>query len=286
MPTNKIALRTSEEFMSDYKPVYDPLYPLFLGKSAQYPQEVGKRDFRRVQTVGDIRAKHITPKDSELRQIAIMEGKKSFKAYFLSNQFQISNFQDKQGVDEVVTQVLDEHQKQADDLFLLGEGTSGSDVINNGLFWSADANYTLETSTEIASGSTRLDDLHTSIVATAQKANQVAGQKLIVLYGAGILPLYNSLYSTSQKAFKAALGEVLDGYSFVAMPEACTPANTNGWIVANLDQTKLHYTTLPSLLDNGVNNEKMYAWFNFLMGSMMLEVLAPNGIIRQPATLA
>lgn len=287
MPTNKIALRTVEEFMSDYTPVYQPIYPLFLTKSQQYAQEAGKLEFRRVQAVGDIRTKHITPKDTEMRQIAVMEGKKTFKKYFLANQYVQSNFQDRQGVEEVTAQVLDEHQVQADELFLLGEGTSGADVINNGLFFSGDANYTLESSSEIESGSGRLAALHAAMTTTVEDANQVAGRKVMIVYGETLIPQFNSVYSTSSRAFKAVLAEVLGaGISLVTLPKAATPSGVNGWIVANLDQTKLHYTALPQLLAQGFNEEKMYFWSNFLMGSMMLEVLAKDAVIRQPITFA
>ncbi len=287
MTTNKIALRTVEQFMSDYTPIYQPIYPLFLsGKSQQYAQEVGKLDFRRVKAVGDIRAKHITPKDTEIRQVAVMEGKKSYKKYFLANQFTLSDFQDRQGVEEVVAQVLDEHQLHSDELLLLGEGTSNVTMLNNGLFWSDDENYTLENSVAVASSS-RLYDFHTKVITTATKANQVAGRKVIFFYGTDILPLFNALYDTAVKAWKVALGEVLGAnYSFVQIPAAATPGGASGWIIANMDQCKLHYTSLPQLLNQGTNEEKMYLWFNFLQGSTMLEVLAQNGIIRQPATLA
>lgn len=283
MNTSKIALRTVEEFMSDYTPVYQPIYPLLLGKSQKYAAEAGKHEFRRVNTVGDIRAKHITPKDTEIRQIAVMEGKKAFKKYFLANQFTLSEFQDQQGVEEVVSQVLDEHQIQMDELVLLGEGTSGSDVLNNGLFWSGDANYTLETSDEIAS-SGRLREFHTNVVASAKKADQLAGRKVCLFYG-NVIPLFRSLHENSERAVREVLQAALPAYSFVELPEAVTPASANGWIVVNLDQVKMHYTELPALMDQGVNAEKMYAWFNFLMGSAMVEVLAKNGIIRQPTTL-
>lgn len=286
MATNKIVLRTTEEFMSDYLPIYQPIYPLFLGgKSQAYEREVGKLDFRRVQAVGDIRAKHVTPKDTEIRQIAVMEGKKSFRKYFLANQFTLSDFQDRQGVEEVVAQVLDEHQVQADELLMLGEGSSPADVVNNGLYYSLDSNYTLKSSVQIAL-TNRLYDFHNKVVASANQANQVAGRKVIFFYGADILPLVNAVYDTAVRAWKAALLEVLGAnYSIVEIPAASTPSGANGWIIANMDQCKLHYTVLPELMNQGQNDEKMYLWFNFLMGSMMLEVLAKDGIIRQPATL-
>lgn len=286
MGTNKIALRTVEEFMADYTPIYQPIYPLFLGgKSQQYAAEVGKLDFRRVEAVGDIRARRMTPKDTDIQQISVMEGKKSFKKYFLANQFTISQFQDLQGVEEVVSQVLDEHQLQADELLMLGEGSSTSTMLNNGLFWSNDTNYTLETSAEIATLN-RLYDFHNKVVATANKANQVAGRKVIFFYGSLVLPLVNSVYTTAVRSWKAALLEVLgSNYSIVEVPSVATPTSTNGWFIANMDQTKLHFTELPRLMSQGQNEEKMYLWHNFVMGSMMLEVLAKDAIIRQPATL-
>lgn len=283
--TNKVVLRTVEEFMQDYQPVYQPVYPLFLGKSQAYSEEVGKMDFKRVNTVGDIRAKHITPKDTEIKQIAANEGSKTFKKYFLANQFVQSALQDQRGLEDVVAQVLDEHQKQADELLLLGEGTSNSTMINNGLFHSNDANYVLENSVEVDTDADPLIDMHTKLMSNVLDSDVLAGRKALIFYGADALAKFNALYAAQPVPFKRVLSEVLGpNYSLVQLPAAVTPAASNGWIIANLDQVKLHYTTLPQLKDQGVNDEKMYAWFNFLMGSMMLEVLASGGIIRQPIT--
>jgi hypothetical protein len=161
-------------------------------------------------------------------------------------------------------------------------------MINNGLFWSDDANWTEESSTEVSldTDDNYLADLHSSVMINAAKANQVAGRKVVIFYGTSILPLFNSLYPNTQIPFKVALQQVLgSNYGLVEMPAACTPNSANGWLIANLDQTKLHYTVLPALRANGTNEEKGYNWFNFLMGSCMLEVLADNGVVKQPATL-
>lgn len=287
--TNKIVLRTVEEFMADYSPVYQPLYPLLLGKSKSYDEQVGTHDFKRVDTVGDIRAKHITPKDTEIKQVSVKEGKKTFKKYFLANQYVHSNFQDTRGNEDVVAQVLDEHQKQADELLLLGDGTSAGTAVNNGLFWSADTNYNLEDSVAVAFGADEdnLKDMHTKIMITCSLADNIAGRKVLIIYGATACAKFDSLYKNTDAPFKRVLSEVLgSNWSIVKMPNAVTPSGTNGWITVNLDQIMLHYTTLPSLKAQGVNEEKMYTWHNFVMGSMMVEVLTPDGIIRQPVTFA
>lgn len=283
--TNKVVLRSVEEFMQDYTPVYQPIYPLLLGKSQAWSEEVGKMDFKRVNTVGDIRAKHITPKDTEMQQINVNDAKKTFKKYFLANQFRQSALQNREGLEDIIAQVLDEHQKQQDELFLFGEGTSNSTMVNNGLYHSNDANYVLETSAEIDTDADPLIGMHSAMVTTATKANKLSGRKVVLVYGADALAKFNSLYAAQPIPFKRTLAEVLGpNYSFAEMPSDVTPANSNGWIIANMDQVKTHYTVLPSLRAQGVNDEMMYAWFNFLMGSMMVEVLALNGIIRQPIT--
>lgn len=285
--TNKVALRTVEEFMADYTPVYQPIYPLFLGKSQAYSEQVGKVEFKRVDTVGNIRAEHITPKDTEMKQIAVNESKKTLKKYFLAKQFIISNLQDMRGNEDIIAQVLDENQKLADDLFLLGEGTSGATAINNGLFWSGDANYTLNNSIEIAKGTAEdhLKDFHTQIMVIVALADQIAGKKALVIYGETACAKFDSLYANSDAPFKRVLAEVLGpNWSIVKLPNDVTPSSTNGVIAANLDQVKLHYTTLPALKAQGYNEEKMYTWHNFLMGSMMLECLAKYSVIRQPMT--
>ena len=283
--TDKIVLRTVEEFMSDYQPIYQPIYPLLLGKSQSYSEDVGKIDFKRADTVGDIRARHFTPKDTELKQIASKEGSKTFKKYFFANQYIQSNLQDSQGNEDVIAQVLDEHQRHADELLLLGEGTAGNNVVNNGLFWSADSNYVLESSAEVDNANAWLTDLHAKIVTSKIKADLVSGRKVVIFYGADMLPKVNGLYAASAQPFKSSLQAVLGAnYSIAELPADVTPSSSNGWMIVNLDQVKLHYTTLPQLKAQGVNEEKMYTWHNFLMGSMMLEVLASKAIIRQPVT--
>lgn len=286
--TNKIVLRTAEEFMNDYKPTYRALYPLLMKNSQAYPQVVGQLDFRRATTVGDIRMKRITPKDSHIHQIAVAEGKKTFKKYFDAAQFLQSIFQDTEGNESILAEVLDENEKLQDELMLFGEGTSASTMLNNGLYWSNDANYTLEDSAAVAAATTgyHLPDLHTKIMATIAKADLVDGEKVMVLYGVDLLAKFDSLYVNSDAPFKRVLQDVAEGWTFLRMPADVTPSNVNGWIAVNLDQIKVNYTVFPSLLSQGTNEEKMHTWHNFIMGSMMVEVKAKNGIIRQPVTFA
>lgn len=284
--TNKIALRSVEEFLIGYKPAYNPILPLFLSNAQQYTVEAGKIDFKRADTVGDIRAKMVGPKDTEMHQIHSKEGTKTFKKYFFGAQYIQSQLQDTKGYEDVIAQVLDEHNKQSDELFLLGEGTSASTMLNNGLFWSADGNYNLKTSYEVQKDTNgkHLADLYTKIVSIVQDADEVDGQKLVMVYGSDMIAKYNGLLTDTSSALSKVLSDALPAVSFAKMPASITPASTDGFIVVNLDQVKLHYTLLPAIKGQGVNDEKMYAWTNFLMGSSMLEVLALNGVIRQPLT--
>lgn len=285
MGTNKVALRTVEQVMQDFQPTYQPVFPLFLSRGQQYSQEVGQLSFTRMEAVGDIRAKHVTPKDTVIQQIAAKSGSKAFKKYFFANQFVLSQWQDRQGIEDVFGQVLDEHNKQMDDIFLKGEGTADNNVVNNGLFFSGDANHTTETSAEIAS-SGRLLDFHSKVITTATKADNLAGPKMLIFYGSNILPLYNSLYDNGnpwKQSLQAVLGS---NYQIMALPADTTPSSNHGWMIVNMNQIRLHYTMLPGIMAQGVDERAMEVWANFALGSCMVEVLALNGIVRQPATLA
>ncbi len=190
-----------------------------------------------------------------------------------------------QGNEDVIKQVLEENQKYMDEIVLFGEGTSSlTDVVNNGLFWSNDPNYDLESNTVVDS-TDPLTDLHTAVLANVQIADQVSGKKVIIFYGDFIVPLFDSLYAANPVPFKKVLGEVLGSdYSLMKMPAGISTQSSSGWLIVNLDATKLHYTALPKLAAQGINEEKMYSWHNFMMGSAMVEVKAPNAVFHQPAS--
>lgn len=286
MSTNKIVLRSTDEVMADYVPTYQPFWQTLLGKSKAYPEVVGKLNFKRLEAVGSIRNQGYNPKDSHIHQISAVEKSKTFKKYFLASQFVQSTLQDREQNEDVVKQVLDENNKLMDDLVLLGEGTSASTMINNGLFWSADPNYLLESSSELASSGGHLPALHASVIAEKLKADSVAGRKIIVFYGSTMLAKACGIYDSSV-TFKSALQAAMGGnYSIAELPSEVTPSGANGFMILNLDQILLHYTTFPKLADQGVDGRAMEVWHNFIMGSAMVEVLAYKGIIRQPHTFA
>lgn len=285
MSTNKLVLRSADEVMADYQPTYQPFWPILLGKSQSYPEEVGKLNFKRLEAIGNIRNQHYNPKDTHIHQISVVEKQKTFKKYFLASQYVQSTLQDRSQNEDVVKQVLDENNKLMDDLVLLGEGTSGSDVVNNGLYWSADPNYLLESSSELAATGGHLPALHASVVSEKIKADTVAGRKVIVFYGSTMLTKVCGIYAESSVPFKQALQSALGGnYSLAELPSEVTPSGANGFMILTLDQIKLHYTTPPKLSAQGVDERNMEVWHNFLMGSAMVEVLAYKGVIRQPHT--
>lgn len=283
MATNKIGTKTTEEFMSDYVPVYQPLYPLFMAKAQQHADVVGDVNFKRATTVGDIRAKHITPKDTELKQVAVGEGKKTFKKYFLGNQYTVSHMQTQEDTESVIAEVLDENHKLADEMLMSGEGTANNNVVNNGLFFSADPNHVTNASVEIDS-TNRLLDLHAKIMVTIAVAKKLAGEKIIIFYGANMLAQLNSLHATTNVPFRKTLEDALGaGFTIAEAPENAVPAG-EGWIIVNMDRIKVHYLVIPSVDGAGSNDEKKYNWVNFIMGSFMVDVLTKGAVIRQPAT--
>lgn len=289
MGTQRIQMKTVEEQMTGYTPIYSPIYPLLInGKARQYDAKVGQMNFKRATTVGDIRGKRITPKDTVMQRIAVADATRAYKKYFDANQYVSSSLQDQDEVSDVVQEVLDEHQKAYDELVLFGGGTSSGNVVNNGLYYSADPYYTTESEGAISgSGDAKLTDLHDTFLVDATKANALSGNKLAIFFGTSLLPIYNGVYASAVKPFKTVLGEVLGSdYTLAQLPADVTPSGDDGWLIVNMDQVRLHYAALPSLLDQGYDARNMEYWFNFMYGSSMLEVLAKNGVIHRQVAVS
>ena len=148
-----------------------------------------------------------------------------------------------------------------------------------------DFNYTKQFLTVVAD-SDKLNSLHSKVVTTAEKSKLVAGDKLVIFYGAAITEILNSVYPNGSVPFKRTLVEVLGPEFSVAQVPAQAGLSGTGWIIVNKQQSKLHYSALPGLLDRGYNAQDMQYWFNFLSGSMMLDVLVKDAVIHQPCTIA
>lgn len=281
MQTGKIVLREIEEMMNDFKPTYIPLMPLFLTASVVYKIEEGKIKFTSLDAVGDLRAKLMGAKDTEMHVINSKEGSKTFNKYFFGAKYKQSNLQDTAGYERVTGQTLDEHNVQNDELFL---GTPE----NSGLYTSTDPNYDLKASYEVKKDTDgeHLADLYQKMVSAVEEANTVDGQKVVLVYGDDMIAKFNGLFGKTNTPFSKAIADALPEVSFNKMPKKITPAGANGFMVVNMDQIKVHYCTLPKVMGQGVNEEDMYTWTNFIIGSSMVDVLVKGGILRQPVTFA
>lgn len=284
MATNKIVMRSVEEFMGGFTPRYTPMMPLFLAGARQHEAAVGEAKYTSVSAMGDIRNRVVTPKDTELYQIGAGGTSKTFKKYFLASQFKQSNLQDRQGYEDVVAEALDEHNKHNDEIFLGGDG------LNNGLLVSQDSNFTLRTSAEMATGSdAHLTSLYNEILAEALIANEIEGQKVLLYFGDTMAAKFNTLFAATTKPFSQVLSEAeaLSQYDFIKVPTAILPGSlTNGFAIVNMGKIQVNYIMLPEVNNQGVNEEHGYAWTNFLQGSSMVDVKTKDAIIVQPLTFA
>lgn len=284
--TNKIVLREIDQFLADFVPTYNPIMPAFLSGGAQYTMEVGKINFKRLETIGSLDAELLSSKDTEMTQIQARETKKMFSKYFLGTQYIQSQLQDTQGYEDVLAQVLNHLNLQNDKLFMFGGGTSDATVKNNGLFYSLDPNYTTKASYEVKKGATldHLKDLYAKMIEIYNEADEVEGAKTILVYGSTMIQKYSGIFAESSVPFLRTLQEALPGVTIEKVPTVLSPVGQNGFMVVNQPQIKTHYTAIPQILGQGVNDEKLYAWTNFAMGSSMVDVKAKDGIVKQPVT--
>lgn len=285
MTTQKNVLRSIDETITNYVPTYRAIYPLFLPRGRQYQAEVGKINYKQIDAMGDIRAKHYTPKDTEMQTISTGESAKLFHKYFMANKYTVSTLQDLNEIQRIQTQVLEEHQKQADEFLFMGDPVNGTQT-NNSLYLSNDTNYIVNGSEEVDVNANQ-NKLHELVVSVAEEANNIAGRKLLFHYGTELNKVWNSLWTSGPKPFKSLLQEVLGpDYVQIQLPSSLVPNTAQGFKIVNLDHTILNYTLVPTIDDQGTNLEMKYHWFNFIFGSMMVDVETKGAIIRQPVTLA
>lgn len=278
--TNKIVFRSVEEFMGGFTPRYTSIMARFLDGAKQHEAAVGEAKYSQVSAMGDIRSRVVTPKDTELHQIGAGPSSKAFKKYFLGSQYIQSNLQDRQGYEDVVAEALDEHNKHNDEIFLGGDGQ------NNGLLVSSDPNFTLRSS----AAATTLDALYSEIIAEALVANEIDGQKMLLYFGDTMSARFNALFADTNRAFSSVLleAEAMEGYEIAKVPTSVLPASLSGggFAIVNMGKIQVHYMLLPEVNNQGVNEEKNYAWTNFLQGSSMVDVKTKDAIIVQPLTFA
>lgn len=284
--TNLVKLKSVDQFLADFTPSYIPLVGLFLARGKQYTIEEGKLNFKRIEAIGDLEAKHFGAKDTEMHLIHAKEGSKVYSKYFFAAKYIQSALQSQEGVDSLKGQVLDIHNKQADRLFLTGEGTDNDTVKNNGLFFSKDPNFSAIASYEVEkdSAGNHLSDLYEKVMEIYERANVVEGEKMILFYGVNTLKKLNGLFTETKTSLSKTLRDALPGVAINKIPVAVTPANAEGFLVVNMSQIDLHYTTLPIVRGEGVNEENEYVWTNFLLGSFMVDVKAADGICKQDVT--
>jgi hypothetical protein len=281
--TSKPQIKTTTEYMKDFVPTYKPVFPLFLGAMAKkYVDEVGTATIIRYEALGDYRAAQVTPKDTHIKQIGVGEGSKTFKKIFLMNQFKLSGLQNQDSTSEVIKQVLDEANKQFDEALFLGGGTSSATVLNNGLFWSADTNAITRTLSDLSGSSTKAADLFELVLSQYNLATQVAGRVIVVPYG-DVKTYFNKILSGAITV-KSALAT--SNVSVVDFPDALIPASSHGFLLINMDQIALHYSSVPRLDGSGINEEGKYFWANFLQGNCLVDVKAYGGLIKQLVRLA
>lgn len=281
MNTSHIGTADIEKMNDSFIPAYAPLFSLFLGKSEEYEAKEGNVTFKEVETVGDVKAKRIGPKTTELELINTRVSKKVFNKYYHGIKYTVSELQTDESFQKTINQVLDEHSKQFDEIFVTG------DSLNNGLLASTDSNYVLKSSVNVGTTlAAKQAALLAKIAEILEDMKSIAGAKTIYYYG--ISDVMNSV-DANGLPFKRILMDVLgEEVEIVKIPTEALGsfAALKGFAVVCQDQVTLNYTALPQVKASDMNQEGGYRWARFLSGSSMLEIDAKGAVQHQPVAYA
>ena len=88
--------------------------------------------------------------------------------------------------------------------------------------------------------------------------------------GGGEFEAAGQIYKNVKSAYQSAKQKTREAYKGLA------PERISGFYIRD--------SVIPEIKNQGQNEEKLYTWTNFLMGSSMLDVLAKGAVIHQPLT--
>lgn len=278
--TNKPILRSSEEFASNYTPVYPAVYPMFLSGAHSKPYEriEGTQNVKGVEAIGDMLAKKFSSKDTLIHQLHGKDKTFTFDKNFWLAEYKTGINQSSEGDPELVNEFLDNQNVLLDQLLMFG------DEGNQGLYTNNSSNFV----TEGAIGSIDDSDKNAffeAIMATAEEADKMAGSKILMPFGTVTRKLWRAgLFSTGQASVKGNLMQALGSeYTPMAMPQQITPNGEEGWLVINMNKIRVHNHGAP-WMEPGEDAPRRSRYVHFLLGSVGVELLAKGAIIKQVVT--
>lgn len=280
---------TKEEYLSEARLMYTPVI-LALQNREAHSVDFSNVKFKDINVEQDsIVAEVLTKEATEKAHIKARGIEKSFNIYLKGAKI-TQSLNDKQiNLQKVHNRVIREYSIIWDSMGLHGENG------NNGLLNSTDEYYVTNDSHKIpAAGAdgddfAQVQDVNNLILALKQQVSDTTSSQdvKIFVYGNDLLKFMGKITKNNETSVREILQKAFPAAMFIEIPSIALKAGDgNGFVVVSDDATTLHYTTEPTIKNQGENSEDNYYYANYVLGSVQVTPDLDGAIIKQPVTFA
>lgn len=286
----RTGLKTTEEYQQGVSIQYVPAV-LALPKKREIVINADQITFKELNILTEsVVPSFLTSEMTDINHAKVAESSRTFKAYGKGIALNKSNYRNS-GVDVQTfhDQVLRQLAIQFDNLGFSGDGS------NNGLITSSDPNLYTPSSAEIPASSG-------GVTAQANKAAEIgtalniavndytaSSNITVFFYGSALLAFLGKITEGQENNIRSIIRNSFAGknVTFVDISAlALTGISTNGIIVASNDLVTLEHCGAPTMIKDGVNDEKDYYWARYFHGSLNVRPETYGALIKQAITFA
>lgn len=280
---------TKEEYLSEARLMYTPVI-LALQNREAHSVDFSNVKFKDINVEQEsIVAEILTKEATEKAHIKARGIEKSFNIYLKGAKI-TQSLNDKQiNLQKVHNRVIRDYSIIWDSMGLHGENG------NNGLLASTDEYYVTNDNHEIpAAGAdgddfAQVQDVNNLILKLKQQVSDTTSSQdvKIFVYGNDLLTFMGKITKNNETSVREILQKAFPAAMFIEVPSIALKAGDgNGFVVVSDDATTLHYTTEPTIKNQGENSEDNYYYANYVLGSVQVTPDLDGAIIKQPVTFA
>lgn len=280
---------TKEEYLSEARLMYTPVI-LALQNREAHSVDFSNVKFKDINVEQEsIVAEILTKEATEKAHIKARGIEKSFNIYLKGAKI-TQSLNDKQiNLQKVHNRVIRDYSIIWDSMGLHGENG------NNGLLSSTDEYYVTNANHEIpAAGAAgddfaQVQDVNNLILKLKQQVSDTTSSQdvKIFVYGNDLLTFMGKITKNNETSVREILQKAFPAAMFIEVPSIALKAGDgNGFVVVSDDATTLHYTTEPTIKNQGENSEDNYYYANYVLGSVQVTPDLDGAIIKQPVTFA
>lgn len=280
---------TKEEYLSEARLMYTPVI-LALQNREAHSVDFSNVKFKDINVEQEsIIAEILTKEATEKAHIKARGIEKSFNIYLKGAKI-TQSLNDKQiNLQKVHNRVIRDYSIIWDSMGLHGENG------NNGLLASTDEYYVTNESHQIPSAGAdgddfaQVQDVNNLILKLKQQVSDTTSSQdvKIFVYGNDLLTFMGKITKNNETSVREILQKAFPAAMFIEVPSIALKAGDgNGFVVVSDDATTLHYTTEPTIKNQGENSEDNYYYANYVLGSVQVTPDLDGAIIKQPVTFA